>query len=150
MIYSAFVTGSHTADSGGCSRILHKCDYETIDTDLLHYCSKASQKERHGGLDGKNTHPCVKPISLNTHICNLFKLPKECNQNILLPFSGSGSKVIGAIKAGFNPDNIIAFEVDTEFMQFAQARIAYHTGVNIEIEGVEAVKPPQPVQQGLF
>jgi DNA modification methylase len=39
-------------DSGGASRILHKCDYEAGDYDLYHYCPKVSKSERNEGLEG--------------------------------------------------------------------------------------------------
>ena len=39
-------------DSGGASKILHKCDYEAGDYDLYHYCPKVSKEERNEGLDG--------------------------------------------------------------------------------------------------
>jgi site-specific DNA-methyltransferase (adenine-specific) len=44
--------GSCYADSGGASRILHKCDYELQDYDLYHYCPKVSKAERNEGLEG--------------------------------------------------------------------------------------------------
>ena len=36
---------------GGCSRILHKCDYDTQDIDLMIYCPKVSPSERNAGLE---------------------------------------------------------------------------------------------------
>jgi site-specific DNA-methyltransferase (adenine-specific) len=39
-------------DSGGASRILHKCDFESGDYDLYHYCPKVSKAERNEGLEG--------------------------------------------------------------------------------------------------
>jgi len=38
-------------DSGGCSRILHQCQYETGEYDLYFYCPKVSKKERNAGLE---------------------------------------------------------------------------------------------------
>jgi len=38
-------------DQGGCSRILHHCDYDNEEYDLLNFCSKVSQKERNAGLE---------------------------------------------------------------------------------------------------
>jgi DNA modification methylase len=37
------------SDSGGCSKILHKCDYDQIDFDLFIYCPKVSSSERNNG-----------------------------------------------------------------------------------------------------
>jgi DNA modification methylase len=38
-------------DTGGASKILHKCDYEKLDFDLYQYCRKVSTNERNAGLD---------------------------------------------------------------------------------------------------
>ena len=44
-------SGVHFADIGGCSKILHKCDYEQIDFDLFIYEPKVNSRERNNGLD---------------------------------------------------------------------------------------------------
>jgi len=106
------------ANSGGASRINHICDYEKGEFDLLNYEPKVSSEER-----GKSNHPTMKPIKLITKILELFKLP--CKQKIYIPFSGSGSEIIGAIKAGFK--NIRACEIDKEYIKISKARINYHT-----------------------
>jgi len=38
-------------DSGGVSKILHKCKYELDECDILQYCSKVSSGERNAGLE---------------------------------------------------------------------------------------------------
>jgi DNA modification methylase len=38
-------------DDGGCSKILHKCDFEKEEHDLYVYCSKVSGMERDSGLE---------------------------------------------------------------------------------------------------
>jgi len=37
------------SDTGGCSRILHRCNYDLNDYDIYHYCPKVSNKERNEG-----------------------------------------------------------------------------------------------------
>lgn len=44
-------------DEGGCSRILHKCDYEQTDFDLFIYCPKVNSSERNNGLDNHEEKP---------------------------------------------------------------------------------------------
>lgn len=39
-------------DTGGCSRILHKCYYDEKDFDLYIYCPKVSKSERNAGCEG--------------------------------------------------------------------------------------------------
>ena len=150
------------SDTGGCSKVLHKCDYEKEEHDLYFYNPKVSKSERNAGceeMDKKenrggggrvkegyddndqeqqrlkdaarkygavqakktNSHPTVKPISLNHKILSLFKTPNE--QRLLVSFAGSGSEVIGAIKAGYK--NIEACEINQEYIDIANARIAY-------------------------
>lgn len=141
-------------DVAGCSKILHKCDFEKDEHELYFYAPKVSKSERNAGLEGfeekrmtsdevmkdrlgsdwenidrphirpskrANHHPTVKPIKLNERILKLFKTPNE--QWILYPFAGSGSEIIGGIKAGFN--NWIGVELNEEFIKIAEARIDY-------------------------
>jgi len=110
---------------GDCSKILHKCNYEEGEFDIFNYNPKVSKKERNAGLDGfenvKNNHPTVKPIALNEKILKLFKTPNP--QTILIPFAGSGSEVISAIRVGF--ENVKACEINEEYVEIAKARIGY-------------------------
>lgn len=132
-------------DVGGCSKILHKCPYEEGEMDLYMYCPKVGKQERNAGVvseakpqhrngagigEGehpeapafdRNFHPTLKPISLNTRILRLFKTPNP--QRILIPFCGSGSEIIGAIKAGFTDWD--ACEINPEYAAIAEARIEH-------------------------
>lgn len=144
-------------DTGGCSKILHKCDYEKEDYDIYNYQPKVSKSERNAGCDEfeekvkhwhdmentgknpnnpknylggkitnqivKNNHPTLKPISLNEKILKLFKTPND--QKIIYPFAGSGSEIIGGIKAGFK--NWVGCEINPEYVEIAKARIEYWT-----------------------
>ena len=40
-----------TPDTGGCSRILHRCNYDLNDYDIYMYCPKVSNKERNEGCE---------------------------------------------------------------------------------------------------
>jgi DNA modification methylase len=132
---------------GGASKILHKCNYEQDDVTLYYYEPKVSGSERNAGLGGfvdkqyshdgrekpienayqrndsiaKNNHPTLKPIDLNYRILKLFKLPTD--QKICYPFAGSGSEIIGGIKAGF--ENWVGCEINAEYVAIANARINY-------------------------
>jgi DNA modification methylase len=148
--YSLGFTGYD--DIGGASKILHKCNYEQDDVTLYHYEPKVSGSERNAGLGGfvekqtwasqekreanqfdifesdgrektinKNNHPTLKPIELNYRILKLFKLPTD--QKICYPFAGSGSEIIGGIKAGF--ENWVGCEINAEYVAIANARINY-------------------------
>jgi len=130
-------------DTGGCSKILHKCDFENGEYDLYIYCPKVNNKERNAGINKYdeyqyrgngfsnkisnthlprgNDHPTLKPISLSEKILKLFKTPNE--QKICYPFAGAGSEIIGGIKAGFS--NWIACEINNRYIEIAKQRIKY-------------------------
>jgi len=145
------------ASEGGCSKILHKCDFEENEHDLYLYQPKVSKSERNAGCEemeekivnttygeyegtpehttnkntvAKNSHPCLKPIKLSERILKLFKTPNP--QKIIYPFAGSGSEVIGGHKAGFT--NWSGCELNEEYCEIAKARIKHWTGQNIKIE----------------
>ncbi len=89
-------------DSGGASRFF--------------YCAKANKRER--GLG--NTHPTVKPTKLTAYLSSLIKPPT--GGKILIPFSGSGSEIIGALDAGWL--DVTGIELDPDYVRIAESRIA--------------------------
>ena len=132
------------SSKGGCSKILHKCNYENNDYDIYNYCAKVSNAERNKGLSGmekkdmitmregkgndlldrfiaspsENHHPTVKPISLLRRILSYFKTPNK--QIVLDCFVGSGSLPIACIEENMN---YIGYELDTEYFEIAEKRI---------------------------
>jgi hypothetical protein len=151
-------------DIGGCSKILHKCDFEDGEYDLYLYAPKVSGKERNAGLDemgerkggsyhfrengsldgnetlpSKNPHPTLKPISLNEKILRLFKTPNP--QRICYPFAGSGSEIIGGHKAGFT--DWLACELNPEYVEIAKARLKHWTGAEPEVKTLEIRPEPE-------
>jgi len=67
----------------------------------------------------KNSHPCVKPISLMKYLLKLLQPPKD---GLLLdPFAGSGTTIVAAKSLGFNA---IGIEKSEEYSKIAKARIA--------------------------
>jgi hypothetical protein len=135
-------------DISGCSKILHKCDYENGEMDLYVYAPKVSKNERNAGCDelddkhfqmrpfaeegsdmsvmknrmnsksGKNNHPTLKPISLSYRILTLFKTPNP--QKIVYPFAGVQSEVIGGYKAGFT--DFSGCELNAEYVDIGKVR----------------------------
>jgi len=73
-------------DIGGCSKILHKCDYEQIDFDLFIYNPKVSVKERNKGLDNFNNSAITdrkgNGLGRVCNICGAKQLsPCDCENN---------------------------------------------------------------------
>lgn len=86
------------------------------------YTAKASKAEREAGLESNgeraNRHPTVKPLALTEYLARLILPPGEAR--ILVPFSGSGSEMVGALKAGWT-------EAVGEYVPIAEQRIAHWT-----------------------
>lgn len=95
------------------------------------YCAKAGKNEREAGLDSfgletrNNTHPTVKPIALTKYLANLILPPKKDLgvRKLLVPFSGSGSEMIGAMLAGW--EEIHGIEIDEQYVKICEARLNY-------------------------
>ena len=117
------------------------------------YTAKASKSERNAGLEGFDTkvngaydgnvdttkarkiganperqniptangHPTVKPLSLTKYLATLIKPPT--GGRLLVPFSGSGSEMIGALQAGW--EYVEGVELTEEYIPIAKARIEY-------------------------
>jgi site-specific DNA-methyltransferase (adenine-specific) len=69
----------------------------------------------------QNHHPTVKPLSLTKYLANLIKPPT--GGRLLVPFSGSGSEVIGGLQAGW--EYVEGVELTEEYIPIAEARIKY-------------------------
>jgi len=103
-------------DSGGASRFF--------------YTAKSSRRERNAGLpEGmQNNHCTVKSLSICEYLAKLIRPPEEYLDEavILVPFCGTGSEIIGAIRAGWR--NWLGIEISEEYAEIARARIAYWQG----------------------
>jgi site-specific DNA-methyltransferase (adenine-specific) len=71
--------------------------------------------------DGKNFHSTVKPLALTKYLATLIKPPT--GGRLLVPFSGSGSEMIGALQAGW--EYVEGVELTEEYIPIAEARIKY-------------------------
>lgn len=87
------------------------------------YCGKASRSERDAGTSVGNGHPCVKPLDLCRYLAALI-LPNTGRSRLLVPFSGSGSEVIGALMAGWS--EVVGVETDSEYVDLSRKRLAHH------------------------
>ena len=95
----------YISDSGGASRFF--------------YCAKSSAKERSAGLDGKCTHPTVKPVKLMEYLVRLVTPP---NGIVLDPFVGSGTTGVACVNEGFA---FIGMDISEEYLEIARKRIEH-------------------------
>lgn len=86
------------------------------------YASKSSPKERKAGMgDMKNDHPTLKPVSLTHYIAKLLLPPASVGvRRIMVPFSGSGSEIIGCLLAGW--DEVVGVELEAPYNEIAKRR----------------------------
>ncbi len=93
------------ADSGGTSRFF--------------YCAKSSASDRGEG----NTHPTVKPSKLTEYLAKLILPPtRDTLRRLLVPYSGSGSEMLGALRGGW--DHVEGIEGNESYIAIAQQRLA--------------------------
>lgn len=72
------------------------------------------------GKGAHNHHPTLKPIALAEWLAALIKPPTD-NPTLLIPYSGAGSEMIGALRAGWGL--VFGIEQDPDFIEIANARI---------------------------
>jgi hypothetical protein len=114
----------------------------------MFFQSKPAVWERDAGMvKHENIHPTLKPITLTERIAKLIK-PPVADARILIPFSGSGSEMIGAHLAGWK--DITGIEMTDEYIPIAQERLAWWTKFD-SYEMAEAhYKKQHPDQMTLF
>jgi len=66
-----------------------------------------------------NIHPTVKPLGIIEYIAKLIMPPE--NRKLLVPFSGSGSEMLGALKVGWK--HIVGIDIISEYNDINRARI---------------------------
>jgi hypothetical protein len=142
-------------DIGGCSKILHKCDYTQEDYDLYYYEPKVSGSERNAGCDGMEEKPSAssefrpnhtekanngengnpygrwKPLQNNHPTLK----PIELNYRILSLFKTPNDQTICYAFAGAGSEiiggikagfeNWHGCEINQEYVDIANARIKY-------------------------
>ena len=96
------IDSTHTArgDNGGASRFF--------------YCAKVSTRERAG-----SKHPTMKPLALTEYLARLIMPPRP--GLLLVPFAGSGSEMIGALRAGWA--GVVGIEREAEYVETARRRL---------------------------
>ena len=87
----------------------------------------------------QNHHPTVKPLALTKYLATLIKPPT--GGRLLVPFSGSGSEMIGALQAGW--EHVEGVELTEEYIPIAEARIKYWLAQ-------KEIEDKKPKQTGMF
>lgn len=117
-------------DIGGASRFFYTAKApkyernEGLEFFTPHQCGIGALRDSGRGKIATNVHPTVKPISLNKWLAAML-LPAESvkRRRLLVPFSGSGSEMIGALRAGW--DKVIGVEMNKDYCRIAKSRLKY-------------------------
>lgn len=143
-------TAGGYSDSGGPSRFFYCAKVSTKEREagcehlLARTAGEMTEREdgsiglenpragagRTGGAH--NHHPTLKPIALTTWLARLLLPPPRADRPrvILVPFSGAGSEMVGALRAGW--DGVFGIELDEDgdgqpagYIEIAQARLRH-------------------------
>ncbi len=147
-VYSGVWEGNATnqdtyADVGGPSRFFYtaKASRSEKDRGLENFwwkrtddgferisLSEYEQLDRRERARG-NVHPTCKPLELLRYLATLILPPQQegRTRRILVPFSGSGSEVIGAAQAGW--DEVTGIEMEPNYIEMAEARLSANLGM---------------------
>jgi len=136
-------TGVSDTIGGGPSRFFYtaKASRSEKDQGLEHFWWKRTDEgferiseEAYGKLDKRSrargcVHPTVKPLDLLRYLSTLLLPPKQegKTRRILVPFSGSGSEMIGAVQAGWN--EVTGIEMEQNYIEMAEARLTANIGM---------------------
>jgi site-specific DNA-methyltransferase (adenine-specific) len=129
-IKSPAYTATVNTDGRWPANVLASEDYD-LPFDKFFYQAKPNKKEKNLGLDGNNPHATIKPIDLNRYLATLLLPPDMyAPRNLLVPFSGVGSEMIGGLLAGW--DRILGIEKDTEqeYVDIAYKRLKHYEDSN--------------------
>jgi hypothetical protein len=135
--------GATYGDAGGPSRFFYtaKASRAEKDKGLESFWWKRTDKgfERIGldeyeQLDRRERahgciHPTVKPLELLRYLATLVLPPKQegNTRRMFIPFSGSGSEMIGSVQAGW--DETVGLEMESIYNEMAEARLAANIGM---------------------
>lgn len=114
------------ANQGGASRFF--------------YTGKVKTRERQAGLpEGLvNDHATLKPIALAEYLSTLLLPPPGgAPRRLLVPFSGAGSEMIGALRAGW--ETVVGVERMTEYGTIARYRLRHWVPAACEEGGEDAL-----------
>ena len=111
-----------------CATTLHDTIGDSGGASRFFYCAKASAKERNAGMPAgaKNGHPTLKPLALTEYLARLILPPLRANgtpRRLIVPYSGGGSEMIGALMAGW--DEAAGIELSPVYAKTARNRLQH-------------------------
>lgn len=117
------ISNGGTAGIGNHNPVCQRCHGSKIDRGSgVCQCERPEWKAINNSA--RNNHPCVKPLALCEYLARLIVPPVAYRDDarLLVPFAGSMSEVIGAMRAGWI--HIDAIEMDAGYIEIGKRRIA--------------------------
>lgn len=101
-------------------RCTAECPIQELDSRVrgasrFYYAPKPVGNEAKG-----NPHPTKKPVCLCTYLARLIRTPGE--GRLLVPYSGSGSELIGGLRAGWH--EVVGIEREERWLRVAERRLS--------------------------
>jgi hypothetical protein len=128
----------------GCERLPARKGHEAVDREED---SAGTRSPRAGAGrmadEVRNIGPCVKPIKLTKYLATLARPPKRTDgpRRILIPYCGTGSEAIGALRAGWEEIVGIQRVSDADeraYVEIARARLSRWEQVRPDMDEAEA------------
>jgi len=165
-------TSTARGDDGAASRFY--ANFQYTEADRFRFVAKASRAEREFGCEelpirrgaptedgeepeegSRNIGPCIKPLTLVRYFAGLIKPPKRADGKplrLVVPYSGTGSEMIGALRAGW--DDVIgiqraADDDERAYLEIARARLARWQDVPKELAEGDAVRSAKASRKGV-
>lgn len=111
---------------GGASRFFFQVSNQIDEADPIYYTAKVNPRERSSGLEEKNLHPTLKPISLSKYLATLLLPPKEYSpRRLFVPFSGVASEMIGGCLSGWEEVVGVEFDKENGYVNIAEKRLEH-------------------------
>lgn len=104
----------------GCDALPKRTAGETTDREDGSAGLESPRSGAGRGGGARNHHPTLKPLSLTKWLARLIMPPTQ-DATLLVPYSGAGSEVIGALQAGW--PCVLGIEGEAEYVAIAHARI---------------------------
>lgn len=105
----------------GCESLPRRSAAECTDREEGQAGTDRPQAGAGRGSGARNFHPTLKPIALCEWLAKLL-LPPRSDASILIPYCGSGSEVIGALRAGW--PIVYGIEREISYLEIARLRVA--------------------------
>lgn len=100
-------------------------EMKIAETNPAIFAPSTSTKERLIGFDEQSvSHSAIKPIKVTEHLAKLLLPPEHYKpRKLFVPFSGTGSEIVGAQMAGW--DDITGIEIIPEYVEISKRKIEF-------------------------